>query len=1254
MKISDGLFLKALISGAVALVLQVEAALNFTDVSAAAGITETYMQEEAGLISMDREYASQTGGAVAEDFNGDGWVDLFVLRGGLSPNLLYINQGDGTFVDEAVERGAGQTGRYSAACGADYDSDGDVDLFVVGVDVPHLLLTNDGDGNFVADGESIPRLGVHATSPSWADVDGDGLLDLAIGGWSGMAELDAIRVYRNRGVEGFALFQLIPSQWTFVPHFADLNGDGFVDLVAVADFGNTRYFFNNGRGVFLPAGGNDIQNGMGVATSDLDHDGDLDLFMTAIQHPVEELHTLNTNGNRLLLNDGHGEFTDVTSEAGVRAGYWGWGAVMADLDHDGDDDIFHVNGFLASSARQESFESTPAVLFENQGGMSFVEVAGSSGDAGDGGQGRCVVSFDFDNDGDLDLFIANNNDVVPDENGPGLTVLPGRFVLLRNDSQPKGTWLKVRVAGAGPHHAHGVGARVTASLAGKSRMRELNASSSFNGHGPQRIAHFGMGDASVYETVTVSFPNGDSVVVEEVTANQELVVESPFGVPEARDVESGGALVFDLPGDAIPSGGLAVWTAGGVEYANPATIVFSNPMGSTGTQQVTLQIYGDNNRVNSVRTETFEIKVRNPAGDSRSIARIWNEAALDAIRIDFPNPGIHARNLFHLSVVMWDAWTAFDPVGLGYLHREFVAVEDPAASRREAMSYAAYRLLSSRYTRAVHASASQLRLDFLMKDLGYPIGETSLEGDSPAALGNRIAATVIAWSETDGSLEENNYHNPEYRPVNRPLVLAESGTTMVDPNRWQPLQFEIALSQNGLFTLPTQIYAGSHWGRVRPFALRERAAVYLDPGAPPRYGGGDSADYFEEALEVIRYSGRLDPDDRVILDISPRSRGLNQVGLNDGIGHGDRANPVTGMPYEEQRVKRADYGRVIAEYWADGPDSETPPGHWNTLANEVSDHPELQRRFRGAGQEMDRLEWDVKLYFALNGALHDAAVAAWDCKRYYDYVRPISAIRFLSGTGELPEVPGLVEKITETSSAMGERHEILVAEGASLGETAILAWAGEPDDPVAEYSGSRWIRGEDWLPYQRSTFVTPAFAGYVSGHSTFSRAAAEVLADFTGSEYFPGGLGERLVPAGSLEFEYGPSDDVTLQWATYYDAADEAGLSRLYGGIHFPVDDGQGRVMGSVAGKQAMAMAGRYFDGSIARAGIKAILEKVGPRYEIRGENLVRGFYYHVQGSRDLMNWENLGLARPALDSRLLFQFDSSLGYRFLRLTADR
>jgi len=540
---------------------------------------------------------------------------------------------------------------------------------------------------------------------------------------------------------------------------------------------------------------------------------------------------------------------------------------------------------------------------------------------------------------------------------------------------------------------------------------------------------------------------------------------------------------------------------------------------------------------------------------------------------------------------MWDAWAAYDPVAQGYFVDEKLEAEDISEAREAAISYAAFRLLLYRYSVATGLEETFSQLTETMESLCYRIDYVTTEGTSPAALGNRIAATVIEATTDDGSLERDRYVDQEYRAVNDPMVVSEPGTTLRDPNRWQPLALDQQIAQNGLLVPGSiQMFVGSNWGYVAGFALPDSTGgLPIDPGPPPYLDDPlTDTEFKDAAVDVIRYSSLLDPEASTTIDIGPAIRGNSPVGTDAGTGHA--VNPATGLPYVPIRVLHADFGRVIAEFWADGPDSETPPGHWNTLANAVSDTPDLALRVGGTGPVVDRLEWDVKLYFALNGALHDAAIVAWGAKAHYDYVRPISMIRSMGGAGQstdatlpsfdphgLPLVDGLVEVITPASSASGERHDHLVQH---VGEIAILAWRGNPEDPSIEQGGVDWIRAVEWVPYQRPTFVTPAFAGYVSGHSAFSRAGAEVLAAMTADSYLPGGLLEWRVEAGSLGHEAGPSEDVTLQWATYSDAADEAGISRLYGGIHVAADDFQGRIMGATSGIKAWELASRFFEGS--------------------------------------------------------------------------
>jgi hypothetical protein len=552
---------------------------------------------------------------------------------------------------------------------------------------------------------------------------------------------------------------------------------------------------------------------------------------------------------------------------------------------------------------------------------------------------------------------------------------------------------------------------------------------------------------------------------------------------------------------------------------------------------------------------------------------------------------VHARNLFHVSAAMWDAWAAYDKTADGYFVDEKQTAGDVRAARETAISYAAYRILLWRYGTVSDLTSAAEALDGQMAALCLDRAYATMEGNDPAAFGNRIAQAVIDFGHSDGALEPERYVDASYRPRNEPLIVDEPGATMADPNAWQPLALDRQLSQNGL-PIPGKIqsYIGPHWGWVAPFALpASDTATPIDPGPPPRLHDPDTDDEFKQAaVEIIRYSSQLDASDGVMIDISPASVGNNMLGTNDGSGY--EANPVTGEPYELQIVPRADFQRALAEFWADGPHSETPPGHWNVVANAVSDTDGVEHKLAGVGPELDRLEWDIKLYFALNGAVHDAAIAAWGLKSYYDSVRPISMIRYMGGLGQssdrsvpayhpdgLPLEPGLIELITTDSSAAGERHAHLADH---VGEVAVLAWRGFPDDPANETSGVGWIPAVEWVPYQRDSFVTPAFAGYVSGHSTFSRAAAELMTLITGSRYFPGGLAEWTTPAGELLHEEGPTTDVTLQWASYYDAADQAGISRLYMGIHISADDYEGRRLGYQCGLQAWELARTYFDGT--------------------------------------------------------------------------
>ncbi|MGD9631852.1 MAG: vanadium-dependent haloperoxidase [Pirellulales bacterium] len=602
-----------------------------------------------------------------------------------------------------------------------------------------------------------------------------------------------------------------------------------------------------------------------------------------------------------------------------------------------------------------------------------------------------------------------------------------------------------------------------------------------------------------------------------------------------------------------------------------------------------------------------------PANADSSVARQWNEQLLHAISIDTARPTVHARNLFHLSTAMYDAWAAYDPTATQYIYHEKLSAADVESARDEAVSYAAYNLIKHRFVTGPAGigpgrSETAVDLDFQMSQLGYDPNFTSTVGNSPAAVGNRVAQAVINQALADGSNETGNYANPPgFTPVNPPLTFELPGAPMNDPNRWQPLHFlGNRIDQFGRpINEATQKNLTPFWGQVAPFAMtaadRSANGVYHDQGMPPGLNTRPNEDKFKaDAITMIRLSAELDPNDGVMMDISPASRGNTPnapfTESYDQVGYA--VNPYTGQPYAPQMALRADFDRVISEFWADGPHSTAPPGHWNEIRNYVTDRMEqfgIEKRIGGSGPVVNDLEWDVKSMFALNGGLHDAAIAAWNHKGVYDSSRPISFIRYMGSLGQssdpsgpsynpdgLPLVPGLVEVVTAATTAPGERHELLAG---SEGKIAVRSWEGAidgvaPFDDPSEISGVDWILAENWMPYQLISFVTPPFPGYVSGHSTYSRTGAEILTELTGSEYFPGGIGEYVVEQGSgLNFEYGPMQDLTLQWATYFDASDQASLSRLTGGIHPPADDFAGRRIGHIVGPDAWRMAMSYFAG---------------------------------------------------------------------------
>jgi hypothetical protein len=504
-----------------------------------------------------------------------------------------------------------------------------------------------------------------------------------------------------------------------------------------------------------------------------------------------------------------------------------------------------------------------------------------------------------------------------------------------------------------------------------------------------------------------------------------------------------------------------------------------------------------------------------------------------------------ARALAIVHTCMYDAWAAYDDIAVGTTDingtRRQPSGQRTDDNKAKAISFAAYRCLRNLYP----GDASLTRLRAKLTVLGYDPNDMT----PPASIGNIAAQAVIDARAIDNSNQYGNAPCPDgnvcpspnapvqvfaavpctqgspttpgelldtpagleplpcvgpggdptgpyadyddittgyshYVPSNplmgfcTPLLAvcpapdpfidpAQPWPEVVDPNHWQPLVYV----NHG-----RQTFVGAHWERVTSFALT-------------------SADQFDDELVVP-------PPDLM------RNSGQYQNNVNQMI-----------------QFSRAldDTSKLIVEYWADGPNSELPPGHWALFAQYVSQ------------RDIHTIDQDVKMFFAMHNASFDASIVAWHIKRKYDGVRPITAIRY---------------------TKQGQN---------------ILAWGG-PGQPTEH------IPGEQWTPYNPGSNLTPPFPGYFSGHSVFSRSSATVLQLCTGSDTF--GFSTILQPGfGRVEPNI-PPVPTTFSYATFSDAATEAGLSRLYGGIHFPDDNTSAQAIGVLIGQQAWAKALTYFNGT--------------------------------------------------------------------------
>jgi hypothetical protein len=426
---------------------------------------------------------------------------------------------------------------------------------------------------------------------------------------------------------------------------------------------------------------------------------------------------------------------------------------------------------------------------------------------------------------------------------------------------------------------------------------------------------------------------------------------------------------------------------------------------------------------------------------------------------------------------IYDAWAAYDERAVGTQLGDSLRrppEERTAANKNEAISFAAYRASVDLFP-----NDEEKVFRPLMEHLGYDPADTSLDERTPSGIGNMACGAVLQFRHHDGSnqlgdqgasgVPYSDYTG--YVPVNPPSPVPSDPGLVIDPNHWQPLRY---VDSTGALT--SQKFVGAQWYAVIPFALTsgdEFRSELARFGGPATYG---SPAFLKQVEKIVDKSANLN-----------------------------------------------DREKMMAEYFADGPHSELPPGHWDLFAQFVS------------ARDRHGVDEDAKLFFALTNAIFDAGIIVWDAKRAFDSVRPVTAVPYV------------------------------------LQGQQIRAWGGPGKGTVT-------MDGRFWIPYQLSTFPTPPFPEFISGHSAFSAAGATVLRVFTGSDRFGSSV---TLAAGSSRIEPGltPSSPVTLEWETFTGAASQASLSRRYGGIHFEIADLLGRAVGRIAGRLAWRKAEALWDG---------------------------------------------------------------------------
>lgn len=506
---------------------------------------------------------------------------------------------------------------------------------------------------------------------------------------------------------------------------------------------------------------------------------------------------------------------------------------------------------------------------------------------------------------------------------------------------------------------------------------------------------------------------------------------------------------------------------------------------------------------------------------NNSIALTWAEFHLDLLHRSFPyfSPTMLARQLAIFSTSLYHVYAKWDRIAVTVIDDGIPRLSDssPILTEEgfaEALSYASFRVIERTFFRAPNGSALVDLAKAKFTAMGYFVENGYEDTETAVGIGNQVASRLLEYFRADGANADGDEYGSAtnasafsdytgYKSANDPQRTV--GVTDCNAEIRDINHWQPLLLKGPGGTTTVQQFASPHTCMIKAFALKHNAE--FRPRGPPRYGSKQHQQFVDEIQHVVNVSAILD---------------------------------------DELKVK--------AEYWADGWQSTLPPGHWHHFALQLAAERQLG------------LAAIIQLLFAQSNAVFDAGIVAWDSKRFFDSVRPLTAVQCV-----LPAISG--------------------------GQKTVISWKG-PYLGVGEVDAARWA------PYQQEFFVTPPFASYVSGHSAFSAASAEVFRlFFNGSDEF--GF-SATVEAGQSLFEprisdpsdpkfvdgltnvpnqgpgtvgYSPAQTIRLEWPTFTAAAAEAGMSRIYGGIHFASDNVDGLEAGRKVGANVWAKCRQLFDG---------------------------------------------------------------------------